>query len=142
MGDHIQGYNVIAVYNRDATKIIMCKRKKNPYKGMLNLNGGKIEVGEDGLEAAYRELREETGICKEDIRLTMLMSFTYPLDRCYLEVYAGKLNADVDICGDENDLLWVDADSDFFDMRTYAGEGNIGHIVEHIKIKKEVLGIL
>lgn len=62
--------NVTAVYNKDENKILMCMRTKEPYKGKLNLVGGKLEEGEDKLEAAYRELAEETGITKKDIKLT------------------------------------------------------------------------
>ena len=66
----MQGFNVIAVYNVKADKILMCKRRKDPYKGLSNFVGGKIENGEDGISAAYRELEEETTITKEDITLT------------------------------------------------------------------------
>lgn len=52
----MQGYNVILLYNKNADRLLKCKRKKNPYMGLINLVGGKIEVGEDGLDAAYREL--------------------------------------------------------------------------------------
>lgn len=64
----MQGYNVIMVYNNKLDKLLMCKRLKDPYKGLSNLVGGKIEVGEAGIEAAYRELLEETSISKEDIK--------------------------------------------------------------------------
>ncbi len=126
----MQGYNVIAVYNTDGTKLLMCKRRKNPYKGLLNLVGGKIEAEEDGLHAAYRELAEETGIPKEAITLTHVMNFTYPQDSCYLEAYVGRLNKDVPIHGDENELLWLDLPQDFFDVKRFAGVGNIGHILQ------------
>ncbi len=33
-----------------------------------------------------------------------------------------------------NKLEWVKIDDDFFDMNKYAGEGNIGHVIEEIKI--------
>jgi len=56
----MQGYNVIVVYNTNVDRILMCKRLKNPYLGLSNLVGGKIESGENGLESAYRELLEET----------------------------------------------------------------------------------
>ena len=59
--------NVILVYNEDKSKILMCKREKEPYKGMFNLVGGKLEDGETELEGAYRELEEETGITSSDI---------------------------------------------------------------------------
>ncbi|MEH7669972.1 NUDIX domain-containing protein [Bacillus sp. JJ689] len=58
----MQGYNVLMVYNKDMDKLLMCERLKNPYKGLNNLVGGKIENGESGIEAAYRELLEETNI--------------------------------------------------------------------------------
>lgn len=48
--------NVIVVFNKDLSKTLMCKRTKEPYKGMYNLVGGKIEVPDDGLNEAYREL--------------------------------------------------------------------------------------
>lgn len=67
--------NVIIVYNKEESKILMCKRAKDPYKGKYNLVGGKVEQGENEMHAAYRELQEETGITKEDIELTHLMIF-------------------------------------------------------------------
>lgn len=130
----MQGYNVILLYNKYANEILMCKRKKNPYKGLNNLVGGKIETGENGLEAAYRELFEETNVCENDVKLLHLMDFTYYLNNCYVEVYAGKLKYDVTVKGDENELFWSDLNHDFFDMNCYAGEGNIGHMIEQVKL--------
>lgn len=129
----MQGYNVIAVVNEDMSAWLMCKRLKNPYKGLYNLVGGKIEPNEYGLDAAYRELFEETGITREDIVLTHLMDFTYYLDNCYVEAYVGRLNKEVDVHGDENDLVWMNFDENYFNSAKFAGEGNIGHILEHIQ---------
>ena len=99
--------------------------------------GGKIEPGESGSHAAYRELFEETGISDRDIKLIHLMDFSYPLDPCYVEVYAGQLIHDAAVKGDENPLFWSGLDCDFFDMKQYAGEGNIGHIMEHVKLNSD-----
>ena len=46
-------YNLIAVFNKTADQWLMCKRKKPPYKGLANLVGGKVELGESGIDAAY-----------------------------------------------------------------------------------------
>ena len=54
--------NVIVVYDRTRQQILMCLRRKDPYKGKLNFVGGKLETGESSEEAAYRELQEETGV--------------------------------------------------------------------------------
>lgn len=130
----MQGYNLIAVFNKDESKMLMCKRLHEPYLGLSNFVGGKIEKDEDGLSAAYRELWEETSITKDDIILTRLMDFTYHLDNCYVEVYVGKLHRDIEVKGDENKLYWSDFNHNFFDPSLYAGEGNIGHIMMHIEI--------
>lgn len=132
--------NIIVVYNEAADRLLMCRRRKDPYKGLSNFVGGKIEPGEDGMHAAYRELEEETGITQEDIALSHFMDLTYYLENCRLEVYVGKLNKQVDVFGEENDLYWSDLDCDFFDAAKYAGEGNIGHILAHIDaLKTELL---
>ncbi len=130
----MQGYNIIMVYSRDKARLLMCKRLKEPYKGLYNLVGGKIEPDEPGIDAAYRELNEETSIGKEDITLHHLMDFTYYYQECYVEVYAGRLRHDVLVSGDENELFWSDLDHNFFDMALYAGEGNIGHMLEQVKL--------
>lgn len=132
----MRGYNVIAVFSPDRKTMLMCKRVKDPYKGLYNMVGGKIESGEDGYAAAYRELFEETGIAQADIRLVHLMDFTYPLCDEYIEVYAGGLRRGVTLREEKNPLFWISTDKNFFDMGIFAGEGNIGHIMEHIKLHK------
>lgn len=135
----MQGYNVLMIYNKDMDKLLMCERLKDPYKGLSNLVGGKIENGETSIEAAYRELLEETNISKEDIDLHHLMDFKYYLQNCYVEVYVGKLKGEVSVFGDENILYWSDLDNNFFDMCLYAGEGNIGHMIEQVNNIKDRL---
>ena len=135
----MQGYNLLVVFDENREKLLMCKRLKNPYKGLGNFTGGKIEPGETGIDAAYRELKEETSIGREDILLTHLMDFYYYLDECYVEVYVGRLNKHIEVSGDENELYWSSLDNDFFDSGKYAGEGNIGHILMHVEMAKEQL---
>lgn len=133
----MQGYNLIVVYSKDLEKILMCIRRNDPFKGLSNFIGGKIENGEDGLHAAYRELEEETSITQEDIVLTHFMDIKYYSLNYYMEIYVGKLNKAVSVFGDENDLYWSTLDNDFFDVSKYAGEGNIGHILKEIDLCKE-----
>lgn len=135
----MQGYNLIVVFHHSEDKMLMCLRKKEPYLGLSNFVGGKIEVDEDGLDAAYRELYEETSVTRDAILLTHLMNFTYPLESCYVEVYVGRLKYECSVAGDENDLYWSDLSHNFFDMTRYAGEGNIGHIMEHVKLYRNCL---
>ena len=69
--------NVIVVFDNKLENTLMCKRTKEPYMGMYNLVGGKIEKENDGLNEAYRELEEETNIKKKDIDLIHFMNLTY-----------------------------------------------------------------
>ena len=102
--------NVIAVYSKDEKKILMCKRLKEPYKGKFNLVGGKLENSENEYDAAYRELNEETGITKNDIKLVHVMNFQYNLTDMELEFFAGKLNRDLNVVEEINKLYWLDRD--------------------------------
>ena len=131
--------NIIVLYNKDEDKLLMCLRSKDPYKGLYNLVGGKIEEGEEGVNGAYRELEEETGINKNDTILTHLMDFEYFMSNIELQVYVGKLNKDKDLVEEKHKLYWIDLDENFFDMNKYAGEGNIGHIIEQVKIYRDRL---
>jgi len=126
--------NVIVVFDHEFKNTLMCKRKKEPYKGMYNLIGGKIEKENEGLNEAYRELEEETNIKKQDIELKHFMNLTYITWNKELEVYYGILKKEVELIEEINELEWKSIDDDFFNMKKYAGEGNIGHIIEEIKI--------
>ena len=127
-------YNVIVVFDKNMKNTLMCKRAKEPYLGMYNLVGGKIEKENDGLNEAYRELFEETNIRKDDINLMHFMNIEYRTMNKLLEVYYGTLNKEVKLIEEVNKLEWVLIDDDFFNVNKYAGEGIIGHIIEEIKI--------
>ena len=126
--------NVIVIFDKNLEHTLMCKRTKEPYIGMYNLVGGKIEKENDGLNEAYRELAEETNIKKEDIELIHFMNITYIKWNKELEVYYGILKHEVELIEEVNKLEWVSINDNFFDISKYAGEGNIGHIIEEIKI--------
>lgn len=133
--------NLILVLNKEETKILMCKREKEPYKGMFNLVGGKVEENENELHAAYRELEEETGITAKDINLVNVMNFEYKMSDIELELYAGKLNKDVEVVEEVNKLYWMDSKENFFDLEKFAGEGNIGHMLKQVELYKSKIFI-
>lgn len=51
----------IAVLVED-DRVLLAQRGKSPDKGLWGFPGGHVEPGETALEAARRELREETGL--------------------------------------------------------------------------------
>lgn len=129
----MQGYNCIIVFNAKADKALFCKRLNDPYEGKFNLVGGKINRNEDGFAAAYRELAEETGISSQDIELSHMMDFTYYNQGCYVEVYVGKLDKEPALVPEKHPLHWLPLTEDFFNQELFAGEGNIGHMLEQVK---------
>lgn len=135
----LKKYNVILVFHQKEDKILMCKREKEPYKGKFNLVGGKVEENEDELQSAYRELKEETGITKQDIVLQPLMNFQYKMSDIELEVYTGKLQKEVSLVEELNHLYWIDKKENFFNTEIYAGEGNIGHMLKQAELYKDRL---
>lgn len=36
----MKAYNCIVIYNKDKTKLLFCKRKNEPYKGLYNFVDG------------------------------------------------------------------------------------------------------
>lgn len=122
-------YNVIIVYNKEKTHILMCLRAKEPFKGKYNLVGGKVEAGESSYDAAYRELYEETHITKNDLKIVHFMNMQYLYDDMELEIFGGILNKDVVPVEEVNKLYWLSVNENYFDYDKFAGEGNIGHIL-------------
>ncbi|MDO4614680.1 MAG: NUDIX domain-containing protein [Lachnospiraceae bacterium] len=125
----LKKYNVIMILNQDETRLLMCLRAKEPFKGKWNLVGGKIEAGETEEEAAYRELYEETGISGKDVKLSYLMNFQYFLWNYEMEIFAGVLKHEVPLCEEVNRLAWFDLTENFADRTRFAGEANIQHFV-------------
>ena len=130
-------YNLIMVFDATEESILMCHRKSEPYTGLYNLLGGKIENGEDYLDSAYRELFEESGITKNDIVLTPLMDFVWhPMDM-EMHVFYGTLKHEVLLVEEVHSLHWMSTKENFFDMKKFAGEGNIGHMLRIWELAEE-----
>ncbi len=126
--------NLIVVFNTDLSKVLFCIRAKEPYKGMYNFVGGKVEEGESNDDAAYRELFEETGISNNDIELDHFMDLNYFKYENNLQVYYGILKHDVTLVEEKNKLEWVTVDDKLLDNSKFAGNYNIPHIIRQIKV--------
>ena len=129
--------NLIVVFNADLEKVLFCIRAKEPYKGLYNFVGGKVEDGETYDEAAYRELFEETGISNNDIELDHFMDLNYFKYGNCLQVYYGILKHDVTLVEEYNRLEWVTINDDLLDNSKFAGNYNIPHIIRQIMVYLE-----
>ena len=67
------------------------------------------------------------------------MNFEYKMSSLQLQVYVGKLNKQIEVVEEVNKLYWIDVTENFLDMTKYAGEGNIGHMLEQVKLYKDIL---
>ncbi len=129
--------NLIVVFNKDLDKVLFCIRAKEPYKGMYNFVGGKVEEGETNDNAAYRELFEETGISRKDIELEHFMDLNYFKYGNNLQVYYGILKNDVILVEEKNKLEWLNIDKELLNNEKFAGNYNIIHIIAQIKVYLE-----
>jgi 8-oxo-dGTP diphosphatase len=69
---------VILTIRDDALSALVVQRGEEPFAGRWALPGGFVDPDEDLLEAAVRELREETAVATGDVRLEQLASFGAP----------------------------------------------------------------
>jgi len=65
---------VLAVVVRDC-RVLLVRRANPPDQGLWGLPGGRMEMGETHLDAALRELEEETGIIADAPRLLTVLDF-------------------------------------------------------------------
>lgn len=126
--------NLIVVFSTNLDKVLFCIRAKEPYKGLYNFVGGKVENGETNDDAAYRELFEETGISREDIELDHFMDLNYFKYENNIQVYYGILKHEVNLIEEKNKLKWVTINDELLNNSKFAGNYNIPHIIRQIKV--------
>ena len=126
--------NLIVVFNTDLSKGLFCIRAKEPYQGLYNFVGGKVEKDESNDNAAYRELFEETGISCKDITLDHFMDLNYFKYENNIQVYYGILKHEVILIEEKNKLEWLDINEELLNNKKFAGNYNIPHIIRQIKI--------
>lgn len=96
---------------------LFCKRTQEPYKDFYCLPGGFLEPNESCLEAALRELKEETGLVTQEKNLTFLHYHDLLEDPrgqslnmffvCSSHVFSGQKI----VLGEENSLYrWITVD--------------------------------
>ena len=125
--------NLIVVFDENLNKVLFCIRAKEPYKGLYNFVGGKVENNESDEEAAYRELFEETGIDREDIELDHFMDLNYFKYENNIQVFYGILKHNVKLKEEKNKLEWVVINDELLNKEKFAGNYNIPHIITQIK---------
>jgi 8-oxo-dGTP diphosphatase len=97
-------------------RLLLIRRKHEPYKDHWALPGGFLEMDEDLKEAAARELAEETGL--KNVPLEQLHTFGKPgrdpRGRTITVVYFGIAGTDwpqIEAADDAADAQWFDIES-------------------------------
>ena len=67
---------VVFRHTKERLEVLVVDRGKSPFKGHAALPGGFVEMDEDLLDAAKRELFEETGL--KNVKLEQLKAFGRP----------------------------------------------------------------
>lgn len=67
---------VIFTVNKDALRVMLVKRAEEPFSGDWSLPGGFLKTGESLEDAAWRVLREKTGV--KEVYLEQLYTFGKP----------------------------------------------------------------
>lgn len=95
-------------YLVDSGRLLMLRRKKEPFAGHWTAPGGKIKPGENPREAIEREMQEETGLVILEPRLKAICSETGEANYNWLlfifraHGFRGQLEA-----GSEGELSWL-----------------------------------
>lgn len=84
-------------------EVLLIRRGKPPRQGEWSLPGGRIEAGERTVDAALRELREETGVEAEITGLIDVVDGVFPeAGRHYVLIdYAARWISGEPVAGDD-----------------------------------------
>lgn len=101
--------DVVVVANRH---VLLVKRASEPFAGRLALPGGFVDSGELLVDAASRELAEETGVLCRSLRFCGLYDDPArdPRGRVVSVGFVGLLDEQVEVVGgsDAASAQWVD----------------------------------
>ena len=108
---------VVLIDNKDSYKLLTIKRKNEPYKGYNALPGGVIDENETILDAALRELKEETSLEVDNLFFVGYFDKPYRDPRnknCTSYVYCKILNEKpiVKASDDATDCEWIEISYD------------------------------
>ncbi len=104
--DTVQAIALVACWNTQQ-QLLLLKRKAGAHgAGLWSLPGGKLEANESALQAAVRELGEETGLSGTHWRHLGKSSHTYAHTQLYFTLFVCRCAKPSDLQA-ESEALWV-----------------------------------
>lgn len=126
--------------HRSRVKVLLIKRKGEPFKGKWAVPGGFVGIDEELEDAAARELAEETGLC--NIRLCQIHTFGKcgrdPRGRQITVAFMGIAESDARRTRAGDDA----AEAEWFDIEklpeemAFDHDEMIGHAIRGLKRKR------
>ena len=107
--DSVQVIALVAVFNSNKELLLLKRSDKAHCGGLWSFPGGKVEDGETPLDAAVRELKEETGLSGKLWRHLDKASHTYP-NRTLNFLFFVCHCPDVSKLNGESEHAWVNLD--------------------------------
>ena len=135
------GGAVIAALTEDKKLVMVRQYRKPADKVMLEVPAGKIDPGEMPLEAAVRELKEETGYTasKVEFLTEFYPSVGYSEERLYLYLCTGLTPGET--CFDENEAIEIEEiDLDRLFKMAMSGELDDAKTIIAILMVKALVG--
>lgn len=128
-------YTVCLLFTPDGKSLVLQKKNKAEFAGLLNGVGGKVELGETSLDCALREIEEETNLRLEwlywlgELRLPRDCGLSTMTD-CSLWFYAGVVCHPEDLRQVEDEpVMWVDVQSILEHPEKLAGDGDLPYFI-------------
>lgn len=135
------GGAVMAALTEDKKLVMVRQYRKPAGKVMLEVPAGKIDPGEMPLEAAVRELKEETGYTasKVEFLTEFYPSVGYSEERLYLYLCTGLTPGET--CFDENEAIEIEEiDLDRLFKMAMSGELDDAKTIIAILMVKALVG--
>ena len=96
---------------RRGDRVLLSKRAQEPHAGSWDLPGGFLESGEHPEEGILREIREETGLRAEVVRLLGVGTGKYGEHDTLNLVYEVAVEGDAVAADDSMELRWFPLDA-------------------------------
>lgn len=114
------------IIENEKGELLFIKRAWPPKKGLLDVVGGFVDVGETFEESMRREAREEIGIELKDFKYVGSYTDRYEYKGLNYHtvalVYSTHLPSNTDFkIGEEGELVWVDKDKIEYDKIAFDG---------------------
>ena len=75
-------------------RVLLVERGKPPYEGFWSLPGGRVEAGERLIDAARREVAEETGLSIDALRFLDWQEIIGETSHVVIAVFTGRYGGD------------------------------------------------